>query len=133
MSSASNEHLPYGGESAQDRLAYEQYLADVKRGKSALQLKAVAEQLTPDIRRNWSARSFTSVTTPEGGFDALVCNVAYHFHTHGQKHGSIRVYTRAAREYFEQHRQEAVAGPNGMLKLPLGVFEVDGRIVTYVG
>lgn len=133
MNSTNDEHLPYRGESAQDRLAYERYLADVKRGKSALQLKAVAEQLTPDIRRSWSARSFTSITTPVGGFDALACNVAYHFHTHGQKYGSILLYTRAAREYFEHHRQEAVAGPQGLLKLPCGLFEVDGRIVTYAG
>ncbi|HEY3974932.1 MAG TPA: hypothetical protein VGM18_18135 [Candidatus Sulfotelmatobacter sp.] len=32
------ERLPYQGESASDRLAYENYLKDVERGKSLLQL-----------------------------------------------------------------------------------------------
>jgi hypothetical protein len=70
------EFLPYRGESAQDRLAFDLYLADVKRGKSLLQLKAVASQITSDIRRSWSARSFTAVSTPGGVFDAIVCNIS---------------------------------------------------------
>jgi hypothetical protein len=132
MGSTNREHLPYSGESAKDRLAYERYLTDVKRGKSAFQLKAVAEQMTADIRQSWSARSFTAVTTPVGDFDALVCNVAYHFHTHGQKYGTILAYTQAAKQYFDQHRQSAVID-QGLIKLPSGIYESDGRIVTYTG
>ena len=128
------EYLPYRGESPQDRLAYERYLADVKRGKSSLQLQAVEAQMTPDIRQSWSARSFTAVSTPEGEFDAVVCNVSYHFHTHGQRYGSIRLMTEQAKRYFEQHRQQAVDNAYGLLRLPDGsLFERDGRIVTYVG
>jgi hypothetical protein len=128
------EYLPYRGESPQDRLAYEQYLADVKRGKSSLQLTAVATEMTPEIRRSWSARSFTGVSTPEGEFDAVVCNVSYHFHTHGQRHGSIHLMTQQAKRYFEQHHEQAVDNGYGLLRLPDGsLFECDGRIVTYVG
>ena len=128
------EYLPYRGESPQDRLAYERYLVDVKRGKSFLQLKAVASQMTPDIRRSWSARSFTAVSTPEGEFDAVICNVSYHFHTHGHKYGSIRFMTQHAQQYFEQNRQQAVDNAYGLLRFPDGsLFESDGRIVTYVG
>ncbi|MCP5117087.1 MAG: hypothetical protein GY953_40195 [bacterium] len=133
MGSSRRERLPYTGESAQTRLSYERYLADAERGKTALQLKAVAEQMTPDIRRSWSARSFTAVSTPVGDFDALICNVSYHFHKHGQKYGNIRLYTQAARRHFIQHRQHAVADQQGLLKLPEGRFEPDGRIVTYFG
>ena len=101
------EYLPYRGESPQD-LAYERYLADVKRGKSFLQLKAVASQMTPDIRRSWSARSFTAVSTPEGEFDAVICNVSYHFHTHGHKYGSIRFMTQHAQQLSLQEISTAV-------------------------
>jgi hypothetical protein len=127
------EHLPYSGESAQDRLAYDRYLADAKRGKTALQLKAVAGQLTPDLRRFWAPRSFTGVSTSVGDFDATVCNVSYHFHTHGQKYGSIRLYTEAARRYFEQNGKSAAADPKGLIRLPLGVFDRAGRIITFFG
>ena len=126
------EFLPCRGESAQDRLAFDLYLADIKRGKSLFQLKAVASQMTSDIRRSWSARSFTAVSTPEGVFDAVVCNVSYHFHAHGQKYRSIRVMTEKANGYFAQNRQRAVYNGYGLLKLPGGLFERDGRIVTYV-
>ena len=80
MASPGYEHLPYSGESAQDRLAYDRYLADAKRGKTALQLKALADQLTPDLRAQWVPQSFTGlgVSTPVGNFDATVCNVSYH-------------------------------------------------------
>jgi hypothetical protein len=53
MNSAEYEHLPYAGESAQDSQAFARYLADVKRGKTGLQLNAVAQQLTPDLRIRW--------------------------------------------------------------------------------
>ena len=36
MASPGSEQLPYSGESAQDRLSYDHYLADAKRGKTAL-------------------------------------------------------------------------------------------------
>ncbi len=127
------EHLPYSGESAQDRMAYDLYLADAKRGKTALQLKAVADQLTPDLRRSWAPRSFTGVSTSVGDFDATVCNVSYHFHTHGQRYGNIRFYTEAARRYFEQHGRGAVADSKGLIRLPQGVFDRAGRIVTFFG
>ena len=94
------EHLPYNGQSAQDRLAYEHYLADARRGKTALQLKAVADQLTTDLRMKWAPQSFTGVSTPVGNFDATVCNVSYHFHRHGQKYGNIRSYTRRRSTIF---------------------------------
>lgn len=127
------ENLPYKGESPQSQFAYKRYLADVSRGKSLLQLKAVASQMTPWIRRSWSPRSFTAVTTPEGEFDAVVCNIAYHFHKHGHSHGNIRAMTQRALEYFEKHRQEAVQTRAGLLKFPNGsLYEADGRIVTYV-
>ena len=134
MASDKIENLPYSGESPKDPLARDRYLADVRRGKSLLQLKAVADQMTPDIRLSWSARSFTAVSTPEGEFDAVVCNVAYHFHKHGQRHGSIRSMTEHAKQYLLQHRQHAIDNGNGLLKLPDGsLFERDGRIITYVG
>ncbi len=128
------ENLPYSGESPQDRLAHQRYLVDVQRGKSLLQLKAVAKEVTPDIRNSWSARSFTAVSTPEGIFDAVVCNVSYHYNKHGSKYGSIRLMTQTAKQYFQQHRQKATTTNFGLLKFPDGsLFEPDGRIVTYVG
>ena len=127
------EHLPYSGESAQDRLAYAKYLQDAQRGKTALQLKAVAEQVTAEIRRSWSARSFTAVVTPVGEFDAIVCNISYHFHKHGQKYGTIALYTQAAKAYLTQHQPQAVLTPEGTLKLPQGTYERDGRIITFAG
>jgi hypothetical protein len=134
MAHDDTEDLPSEGESARDHHAYKRYLHDVNRGKSLLQPKAVASQMTGDIRRSWSPRSFTAVNTPEGRFDAVVCNASYHFHKHGQKHGSIRAMTRQAVEYFAKHRQEAVDAGNGLLRLPNGsLYEQDGRIVTYVG
>lgn len=133
VASTGFEHLPYSGESAQDRVAYDRYLADAKRGKTALQMKAVADQLISDLRRSWAPRSFTGVSTSVGEFDATVCNVSYHFHTHGQKYGSIRLYTDAAKRYFEQHGRGAVADAKGLIRLPLGVFDRAGRIVTYFG
>jgi len=133
MSSTGYEHLPYNGESAQDRLAYDRYLADARRGKTALQLKAVADQLTPDLRKNWAPRSFTGVSTSVGEFDATVCNVSYHFHAHGQKYGSIRFYTEAAKRYFVQNGRRGVADPKGVIRLELGVFDRAGRIITFFG
>jgi len=133
MAFTSYEHLPYSGESAQDRLAYRRYLTDAARGKTALQLKAVAAQLTPDLRMKWAPRSFTGVTTSEGEFDATVCNVSYHFHAHGQKYGSILCYTEAARRYFDQHGRGVPADSNGLIQLPLGIYDRTGRIVTYFG
>ena len=98
-----------------------------------MQLKAVAQQLTPDLRSKWVAQSFTGVVTPEGTFDALVCNVSYHFHTHGQKYGSIRAYTSAATLYFGQHKGQALPNSKGLISLPLGIFDRTGRIVTFFG
>jgi hypothetical protein len=128
------EHLPYNGEPPQDRFAHQQYLADLKRGKSLIQLKAVASEMTPDVRQSWSVRSFTSVSTPEGNFDAIVCNASYHYNKHGSKYGSIRLMTQQAKRYFQQHRHQATPNGFGLLKLPNGsLYETDGRIVTFVG
>lgn len=133
MSLSGYEHLPYSGESTQDRLAFDRYLADARRGKTALQLKAVSQQMTPDLRKTWVPQSFTGVSTPEGVFDALVCNVSYHFHRHGQKYGSIRAYTEAAKRYFDQNKRGAAPDSTGLIRLPSGVFDRTGRIVTFFG
>ena len=133
MACPGDEHLPYSGESAQDRLAYERYLADAKRGKTAVQLRAVADQLTPDLRAKWVPQSFTGVTTPFGNFDATVCNVSYHFHAHGQNYGNIRAYTEAAKHYFDTHGRGAKPDAKGIVKLPKGVFDRNGRIITFFG
>jgi hypothetical protein len=128
------EELLYGGEPASDRLAYQRYLADVHRGKSLLQLQAVAAGLTPEVRRHWSPRSFTPVRTPTGEFDAVVCNVAYHFHKHGQRYGTVARMTEAALRAYREHQREKVRRADGLWKLPDGsLFEPDGRIVTFVG
>ncbi len=127
------EDLPSKGESPKDRLAHGKYLKDVERGKSALQLQAVHDQMTPEIRRSWSPRSFTAVKIPSGKFDAVVCNVSYHFHKHGQKYGNIRAYTQAATKYFEQNKKGAVPDGSGVIKLPKGTYDKDGKIITFSG
>jgi hypothetical protein len=124
------ERRPYQGESASDRLAYEKYLDDVKRGKSLIQLLAAKKATTPQIRSSWSARSFTAVHTPEGIFDDLICNVSYHFHKHGSRYGTVAAMTQAAQQYFAQNRNQAIVAL-GLLRLPGGLFEPDGRIVTF--
>ena len=124
------EHLPYQGESASDRLAYERYREEIKRGKSLLQLMAVQKEITPEIRQSWSARSFTPVQTSQGVFDDVVCNISYHFNKHGAKYGSIALMTQEAKKYFAQNRHVAVPS-SGILKLPDGSFEPDGRIITF--
>jgi hypothetical protein len=134
MATDDTEYLLYGGESPTSRITYQRYLADVLRGKSLLQLKAVAAAMTPEIRQAWSPRSFTRVETSEGGFDAVVCNVSYHFHKHGQKYGTIARMTDEALRLFRERRAEArVRATDGLLQFPDGsLFEVDGRIVTFV-
>lgn len=125
------EQLPYRGESPQDRLAFEKYLDEVKRGKSLLALVAMRDALTPAIRSSWYPGSFTKIKTSEGEFDELVCNLAYHFGKHGDSYGDIATLTRAAKQYFNQNRAQAklVAGK---LKFPNGsIFMPDGRIVTF--
>lgn len=133
MPKQGDEHLPYTGEAPQSRLAYQRFLADVARGKSTLQLQAVAQQLTPDLRRAWLPQSFTGVVLPSGRFDAVVCNVSYHFHKHGQKYGNIRLFTEAARRYFQQNHTRSAPDGGGLYRLPHGVFDRYGRIVTFYG
>ena len=134
MTHDDTEYLLYGGESPQNRTAYQQYLQDVQRGKSLQQLKAVADSITPDIRQSWSARSFTPVLTPVGRFDEVVCNISYHFHKHGQKYGTIRKMTDEALRYFREHRNQAKVRNDGLLVLPnRSLYEVNGKIVTFVG
>ena len=124
------ERLPYRGESASDRLAYEKYLDDVKRGKSLLQLIAAKQATTPQIRSSCSPRSFTAVRTPQGIFDDVICNISYHFNKHGSKYGTIAGFTETAQKYFKQNRHQAVLS-SGVLHLPRGTFEPDGRIITF--
>jgi hypothetical protein len=124
------ERLPYQGESPADRLAYQQYLDDVQRGKSLLQLIAVKKATTPEIRRSWSPRSFTAAQTSQGIFDDVICNISYHFNKHGSKYGTVALMTHAAQQYFTQNRRQAIPSA-GLLKLPRGIFEQDGRIVTF--
>jgi hypothetical protein len=124
------EHLPYQGESASDRFAYERYLEEIKRGKSLLQLTAVQKAVTPQIRQSWSSRNFTPVETPEGVFDDVICNISYHFYRHGAKYGSVDLMTQEAQRYFKENRHVALES-FGLLKLPNGLFEQDGRIVTF--
>jgi hypothetical protein len=124
------ERLPYQGESASDRLAYEKYLQDVERGKSLLQLIAARKATNPQVRKSWSARSFTAVQTPQGIFDDVICNISYHFNKHGAPYGTVAAMTVAAQQYFRQNRHLA-RFENGILKLPKGNFELDGRIITF--
>jgi hypothetical protein len=124
------EHLPYQGESPADRLAFQQYLNDIQRGKSQLQLLAAKKATTPEIRRCWSPRTFTAVQTPIGIFDDVICNISYHFNKHGARYGSVALMTRAAQQYFRLNRPHAVLS-SGLLKLDGGIFEQDGRIVTF--
>jgi hypothetical protein len=130
---ADMEILRSKGESPKDRAAHGRYLKEVERGKSALQLQAVKDQMTTDIRNSWSSRSFTAVNIPSGGFDAVVCNVSYHFHKHGQKYGNIRSYTAAAKKYFEQNKTKAVPDSKGIIKLPKGIYGETGKIITFTG
>ena len=127
------EHLRYCGELPQDNKAFQQYLKDMKRGKTLLQLQAVQREITPQIRQSWSARTFTPVITPEGMFDEIVCNISYHFQKHGSKYYSITLMTQAAKDYFALNRRSAVINPQGLLKFPDGsIYEPDGRVVTFV-
>ena len=126
------EHLPYDGQSAQDQLAFAQYRQDLSRGKSHIQLLSVQSQMTDDIRKSWSPRSFTDVQTPIGVFDAVVCNISYHYMKHGDAFVNIADMTRKGRSYFGLHRAAARSIEGGLLKFPNGsVFEADGRIVTF--
>jgi hypothetical protein len=96
-------------------------------------LDAVKKQMTTEIRNSWSPRSFTEVKIPSGRYDATVCNVSYHFHQHGQKYGNIRAYTQAAMKYFEQNKTGAVPDSGGVIKLPKGRFDKNGKIITFSG
>ncbi|PYP91723.1 MAG: hypothetical protein DMG65_06665 [Candidatus Angelobacter sp. Gp1-AA117] len=125
------EHLPYRGESPKDNFAFQRYRDEIARGKSLLQLTSMAAAVTPWVRQNWSSRTFTKVVTPAGEFDDLICNVSYHFHKHGAKLGSISNMTQVARDYFKTHRHLATLRPDGTLELPGGLFELDGRIITW--
>ena len=124
------EHLPYRGESPTDRLAYSRYLEDVKRGKSLLQLIAVRDAVTPLIKRSWSARTFTPISTSQGIFDDIICNISYHFGKHGARYGTIANMTIAAQDYFRQNHSKG-QNKDGVLKFPCGIFETDGRIITF--
>ena len=127
------ENLPSKGESPKDPKAHADYLKDVERGKSAMQLEAVKKQMTTEIRNSWLPRSFTAVKIPTGQYDATVCCVSYHFHKHGQKYGNIKAYTQAAKRYFEQYKAKPNPDGNGVIKLPKGTFDKNGKIITFSG
>jgi hypothetical protein len=127
------EQLRYCGELPQDMRAYQQYLADVRRGKSLQQLMGVRMEMTDEIRRSWSARSFTPVITPQGIFDEVVCNISYHFHKHGEKYYSITRMTEEAKSFWANNQGRGRLTNEGLLKFPEGnIYEPDGRIVTFV-
>jgi hypothetical protein len=134
MSETNPEYLLYGGEPSDCIFTYQLYLDQVQRGKSLLQLQAVAAAVTPAIRSAWSPRSFTPVITDEGTFDATVCNISYHFHKHGQKYGTVWSMTEAALRNYREHWMEgSLRQTDGLLRLPDGsLYEQDGRIVTFV-
>lgn len=134
MSRVDTEQLLYGGELPEDRMVFQMYLADVQRGKSLLQLQAVAAAVTPEIRRAWSPRTFTKIQTSSGCFDEVVCNISYHFHKHGQEYGDIASMTRAAQQFFNNRKTDGrIRARDGLLVFPTGsVYELDDRIVTFV-
>ena len=124
--------MPYGGESPQNRTAFSRYMEDVARGKSLIALIEMRKALTPSIRSSWYASSFTAIDTSEGQFDALTCNLAYHFAKHGAKYGTIANMTATAKAYFVANRPKAKL-VDSVLKFPNGsVFMPDGRIVTFI-
>ena len=133
MAEGKIEILPSKGESPKDRASHDKYLKDVERGKSALQLQAVKDQMTSEIRNSWSPKSFTDVKIPSGQFDKTVCNVSYHFHKHGQKYGNIKAYTAAAKKYWDANQGKAKPDGSGVVKLPKGTFDKDGKIITFAG
>jgi hypothetical protein len=130
MSQDETEYLLFGGESPANRAVFQRYLAEVQRGKSLLPLEAVAQAITPEIRRSWSARSFTPIKTSHGSFDEVVCNIAYHFQKHGQKYGNIQRMTEEALQVYREHRHEAkTRKSNGLVAFPDGsLFEPTGKM-----
>jgi hypothetical protein len=128
------EILPYNGQSRQDRAAFQLFLEDLRRGKTMSQLQSIAEGMTHAIRRSWSARSFTDVTTADGKvYDAVICNISYHYNKHGYKLVSIERFTQTAKQYFSINQGYAKLTADGLLKMPNGsLYERDGRIVTYI-
>jgi|SRR5579863_4374616 hypothetical protein len=132
MPGQSIEYLPYRGESPQDRHAFARYMEEVERGKSLLALIAMRDALTPEIRKAWYEGSFGTIETSQGTFDALTCNLAYHFGKHGEKYATIGNMTAAAKQYFAAHRPKARL-VHGVLKFPNGsIFTPDGRIITFI-
>jgi len=75
------EVMSYSGQDATDIYAFAAYLEDVQRGKSLLQLSAMAET-DPETQAKWSPRSFTAVEIDGRWFSAVVCNMSYHYHKH---------------------------------------------------
>jgi hypothetical protein len=116
-----------------DRFAYQRWLENVVSGKCLLQLQAMKAAATPQIRAAWDARTFTDYQFDTEDFDALVCNLSYHFHTHGQKYVTIQAFTQAALNHFLTARSQAVLTPEGLLKLPQGLYTQQGKIVTFFG
>jgi hypothetical protein len=89
--------------------------------------------MTPEIYRSWSARSFTPIQTSEGIFDEIVCNIAYHFKEHGYKYyENIAQFTHAGVEHFRQFHNVGLVLSDGILDLPKGLYERDGRIISFM-
>jgi hypothetical protein len=118
------------------------YWQSTLSGKSAFQLTAIHNALVnnPALRAAWHPSTFTPYTIQGTTFDALECNLAYHFHKHGQRYGTIELMTAAAQSHFIHHKgdtglervklRDGTAG----LKLPdNSYYTLDGKIVTFVG
>ncbi len=107
-------------------------MEEVQRGKSLLALVSMRNALTPEIRKYWYEGTFGTIETSEGTFDALTCNLAYHFGKHGEKYHTIANMTTVAKQYFVANRAKAKL-VDGVLKFPNGsIFTTDGRIITFI-
>jgi hypothetical protein len=117
--------------SLSDRFAYQQWLNWVGSGKSLFQLQAMKEAATPEIRASWVPSTFTPHRIGNEEFDALVCNLSYHFFKHGEHFGTVKRFTDAALLYFRENRAQAEVTPEGHLLLPKGRYTRTGQIISY--
>lgn len=134
MAETTIEELNYGGELPEDREAFARWTEDLRRGKGLSQLRAIRDALAraPHIRAAWSPRTFTPVRVNGELFDAITCNLSYHFNEHGSRYGTIEAMTREAQDLFLRKRSDAVPHQGTLLKIPKkGIFELDGRIVSF--
>lgn len=123
---------------ASDLIQYQQYLAEVQSGRGLLQLTAVRDTLArnPALRDRWHAATFTPLMIFGQVFDPIVRTVAYHFHVHGQRYGTVECMTQEALKYYLAKKPEGqpVTLKDGSpgLQLPNGsLYTTQGKIVTY--